>query len=362
MKALPAGLADKFILFFCCTAVCFALSDPGAATVPILAAVTFSALMSYFANDAALLSLTAGFAIWSVFCPAFAVFLPLIVYDALFTRVQPVCLAALVSAVLFCRSAGAGSAVPLCILLAVSVWMRQRTAALENLKAERNDLRDSARELNLKLERQNRELLQSQDAEIIAAALTERGRIAREIHDSVGHLLSSSLLQVGAMLAVNRDKAARPSLLALRDTLNEAMDSIRRSVHDLHDESIDLYAQLYRLSQSFTFCPLDFRYDLETDPPVGMKYAFLAIAKEGLTNIIRHSGASHASLLLREHPAFYQLILQNDGCGTVSANSSGIGLQNIRERVESFHGVMNIKASGGSFRIFISVPKGAEKE
>lgn len=70
------------------------------------------------------------------------------------------------------------------------------------------------------------------------ATLNERNRIAREIHDNVGHLLSRSLLQVGALQVVNRDETVRQGLDTMRDTLSGAMDSIRRSVHDLHDESV----------------------------------------------------------------------------------------------------------------------------
>ncbi|MGC7323280.1 histidine kinase dimerization/phosphoacceptor domain-containing protein, partial [Mycobacteroides abscessus subsp. massiliense] len=91
-------------------------------------------------------------------------------------------------------------------------------------------------------------------------------RIAREIHDSVGHLLSSSLLQVGALLAVNKNEKTRGNLVALKETLTNAMNSIRSSVHDLYDESIDLYAQVYKLSRDFTFCRLDFNYELTSEP------------------------------------------------------------------------------------------------
>ena len=208
----------------------------------------------------------------------------------------------------------------------------------------------------MKLKHQNDELLRQQDISINVATLNERNRIAREIHDSVGHLLSSSLLQVGALLAVSKDESIRSSLTALKETLNEAMNSIRTSVHDLFDESIDLYGQLRELTKDFSFCSLDFHYELDTDPGRKLKYAILAIVKEALTNIVRHSNATHAAVLLHEHPAFYQLIISDNGTVKSYNSGNGIGLQNIRDRVNSFHGVTNITAKIG-FRIFITIPK-----
>ncbi len=111
-----------------------------------------------------------------------------------------------------------------------------------------------------------------------------------------------------------------------------------------------------KLANSFTFCKLDFQYHLDTDPEQKLKYAFLAIVKEGLSNIIRHSNATEARVSLLEHPAFYQLIISDNGAVTSYDPENGIGLQNIRDRVDSFHGVMNITVKNG-FRIFITIPK-----
>lgn len=361
MKMPAADLCDRVILFFCCLAAYFSAPEAYRDVTPILAAVLVSSLLDYLPQKAAAPILTALFLVWCTLMPSSSLFLPLILYNALFSPCWPICLLAAVPLIRFSEAASVSSFVFLCILLVLSGWLRRRTSLLENLKTERNQLRDSARELSMKLKRQNRELLEKQDAEISSAALQERGRIAREIHDSVGHLLSSALLQVGALLAINRDEKTRGGLSTLHDTLNEAMNSIRRSVHDLHDESIDLYEHLYRLTKSFSFCPLAFRYELETDPPAKVKYAFLAITKEGLTNIVRHSKATAASLLLREHPGFYQFILQDNGHVEDYRPENGIGLQNIHERVETLHGVVNITAENG-FRIFISIPKGETKQ
>ncbi|MGI6344727.1 MAG: sensor histidine kinase [Bacillota bacterium] len=204
--------------------------------------------------------------------------------------------------------------------------------------------------------RRNRDLLEKQGYEVRLATLNERNRIAREIHDQVGHLLSRSILQVGAMLVMPRAATEHKQLVALRDTLTQAMNSIRRSVHDLHEESVDLRMQLLALVDSFLFCPLRLDYRLESEPDQQIKYCFLAIVKEGLHNIARHSNASQASLTLLEHPAFYQLILQDNGSSTAAKSGEGLGLKNMAERVAALGGQFSAGQQDG-FRVFVSVPK-----
>lgn len=218
-------------------------------------------------------------------------------------------------------------------------------------------MRDSTKEMSNLLKKQNSDLLEKQDDEIRIATLNERNRIAREIHDNVGHLLSSSILQVGALLAVNKDENTKENLLVINDTLSQAMNSIRSSVHDLYDESIDLHDQVYELVNKFTFCKLNFDYDIQSNPDKKLKYAFIAIVKEALSNIMKHSNASEASITFREHPALYQLMISDNGAVKGFNMDNGIGLKNITERVETFHGNINISTKNG-FQLFISIPKG----
>jgi signal transduction histidine kinase len=113
------------------------------------------------------------------------------------------------------------------------------------------------------------------------------------------------------------------------------MNSIRSSVHDLHNESIDLYSQLYALYWDFKFCPLAFDYEVNKAPPVKMVYSVIAIVKEALANIIKHSDATAAALTFRELPGFYQLIITDNGPKKDYSQSGGIGIVNIKARVEA---------------------------
>lgn len=350
------NLADELILFGCCLAAFFTAPGPGAGVVPVILAVIFVCLLIYFENDGLRLALTLAFLVLCVFLPALVFFLPPVCSQLSGTRYRYFSFLAVLPVIILWPRISLASLAEIAVLFAVSVWFRFCAGKIRRLTEERNTLRDSGRELSLRLGKQNRDLMEQQDAEISVAMLGERNRIAREIHDSVGHSLSSALLQVGALLTVSKEEKTRGGLLDLKETLTEAMNGIRASVHDLHDESVDLYEQIFRLARGFTFCRVDFEYGFETDPDVRLKYAFIAIVKEALTNVARHSDADCVRIRFCEHPALYQLIVSDNGTVKDFDPDGGIGLKNIAERVETFRGNLNLSTQHG-FELFISIPK-----
>lgn len=173
--------------------------------------------------------------------------------------------------------------------------------------------RDTLTELSITLEQKVAELMQKQDDDVTLATLNERTRIAREIHDNVGHLLSSSILQLGALMAITKDESTKQNLSILKDTLSTGMDSIRSSVHNLQDNAVDLYSQVNRIVKEFTFCKAELNYDMTETIPIQSRYAVIAIVKEALANVIKHSNATHVTISLYEHPKLYQLIISDNG-------------------------------------------------
>jgi signal transduction histidine kinase len=163
-------------------------------------------------------------------------------------------------------------------------------------------------------------------------------------------------LQIGALLAINKDEQTKEYLRIIKDTLSEAMDSIRTSVHNLHEESIDLQTEILKLTSSFNFCTIKFDYDVETNLQKNIKYCFIASTKEALSNIMNHSNATMVMVTIREHPALYQLIIQDNGIQGSYHSENGMGIRNITDRVASIGGNVNISTDNG-FRIFITIPK-----
>lgn len=224
---------------------------------------------------------------------------------------------------------------------------------------ENRKIKDDSEERTLLLAEKNKALQEKQNYEIYAATLRERNRIAREIHDNVGHLLSRTILLTGAAKAVNQDRNLDNLLEGLDTSLNSAMNSIRLSVHDLHDESMNLEETIKSVISDFKNCELI--YDMSDIIPDDIKYCFTAITKEALTNIIKYSNATSVKLTLREHPSLYQLYIEDNGKGYDSKDGdrTGIGLKNMRDRVQSLGGTLRISGENG-FRIFAAIPKKQE--
>ena len=93
--------------------------------------------------------------------------------------------------------------------------------------------------------------------------------------------------------------------------------------------------------------------------PRNVKYCLISTVKEAVSNVIKHSNADKVTLLLREHPGFYQLCMEDNGTDISKSMDSGIGLENMRERVEALNGTLRISTEKG-FQIFITIPKQAE--
>lgn len=347
---------DKIVLLVSCLAVYLCAPGLEAKVVPVLAAVILTSFLSWFDSQKLRAALIAAFFVLCMVLPGLIVFAPLICYDALLEKYQVLCLMVLVPFVSFAKVSQPLEIAAVVLLASFCFLLKYRTTEHVRMKVDYKQMRDTTKEMTIQLKKQNSDLLEKQDYEIHIATLNERNRIAREIHDNVGHLLSSSILQIAALLAVNKDEKAKAGLSAVNETLSQAMDRIRISVHDLYDESVDLYAQIQNMVLKFTFCDLNFDYDIKSDPSKKQKYAFISIANEALCNIIKHSNARRAAIVFREHPALYQLIISDDGTVKNFNMDNGIGLKNITDRVQSLKGNINITADNG-FKIFISVPK-----
>mgnify|MGYP004531537319 FL=1 len=247
------------------------------------------------------------------------------------------------------------------LLMAFAIMLSYFTELLLGYQMKLHSMRDASMEHDMLMEQMNHQLIEKQNAQIYNATLKERNRIAREIHDNVGHMITRSILQVGAIGVINTDERLKAPISDLKSTLDTAMDSMRKSVHDLYDESVDLRQALAKLKPTDSAFAFSLEYDCEDDVSRDVKYAFIAIAKEAVNNAVKHSNGDEIRIIVREHPAFYQLEIMDNGTSVDKRSLSGetgdgIGIKNIKERVAAIGGTMRIKADDG-FRIFVTLMK-----
>jgi signal transduction histidine kinase len=193
-------------------------------------------------------------------------------------------------------------------------------------------------------------------------ATEERNRLARDIHDSLGHSLTAVNIQLEKALAYWR-RSPDESLQAIKDAkqaASEALQDVRHSVGALREtnDRFSLRAALEvlieRTRAQGLSCDLIVSGD-EGDYNRSTLVALYRAAQEGLTNVQRHAGASRVVLELSFEEQAAWLRLQDDGRGFDTTQfdgqsgsvAAGFGLQGIRERLELVRGQVEIRSDPG---------------
>lgn len=351
---------DKCIIISLGTVLLFGNSSAISPVIALLTAIIAAALGIYIEKPKVEYFLLAGIFLLACIQPMVFLFFPVYLYDIVYKKIY---YAAIPFALLFFINPALKEQTQMVLWVisaAVAVVLAYKTAKKQYLAGELIRIRDSSTELNLMLKEKNKNLLEKQDYEVYLATLRERNRIAREIHDNVGHMLSRALLMTGALLTVEKEGIVHEQLMGLKGTLDTAMTNIRESVHDLHDDSVDLEQSVAEIIQPLREdYEVSFDYDMSKQVPRKVKYCLIAVTKEAVSNIIKHSSGDAVRIALREHPGFYRLSVEDNGCGGKNTTGNGIGLSNMRERAESLGGTFHIHTEKG-FGIFLTIPKTEE--
>ena len=134
------------------------------------------------------------------------------------------------------------------------------------------------------------------------------------------------------------------------------MNNIRESVHDLHDDAINLEKAVKEMIDAFPNLKIEFDYSMAPEVPKELKMCYIAVTKEALNNVSKHSTADSVYIKMREQPGFYQLMIADNGKVSGDNFLGGMGIANMRERVRKLGGSFNIRTDDG-FKIMISVMK-----
>jgi PAS domain S-box-containing protein len=204
-----------------------------------------------------------------------------------------------------------------------------------------------------------------------SAAIAERHRLSRELHDSVTQSLYSVTMyaEAAARLLVAGDTVtATDHLRELRNTAQEALREMRLLIFELRPlalEKIGLAAALQARLDSVemrggmqTKLHVDGEQDRQTLPSV-VEEELYHIAQESLNNVLKHAGAQHVWVDLCFSPAETSLAIRDNGIGfTPSAvNNGGLGLASLKERAEKIGAILEIKSTPGTgTEIRVAVP------
>lgn len=192
------------------------------------------------------------------------------------------------------------------------------------------------------------------------AVSEERNRLAREMHDTLGHRLTVAAVQLeGAqrLIASDPERASR-MVGTVRDQVREALAELRRTVATLRsplEAGLALRPALARLARGFTEATgLPVHVALPDEVPAlpeAQHHALYRAAQEALTNVQRHAQAHAVWLELRRAGDGVELCVADDGTGMpADAGDRGFGLRGMRERAEQLGGTVTIapRADGGT--------------
>lgn len=238
------------------------------------------------------------------------------------------------------------------------------------LVIQRSEENTAIRRLNGELEHANDQLsvlneqLRAYAAESERMAETrERNRLAREIHDTLGHALTGIAAGADACIAMLdiSPKMARKQMEQIAATARQGINDVRRSVRALRPDALErfqlsealnkLCSDMQQTSHASIFLELQSeKIRLSPDE----EDAVYRIVQESITNAIRHGEASEIYIHISCENRRMQIIIQDNGCGCKTINP-GFGLRHMRERLSLLNGTLKVNGRNG-FRIEAMIP------
>lgn len=184
------------------------------------------------------------------------------------------------------------------------------------------------------------------------AALRERERIAQDLHDLLGHTLTTIAVksELAARLLDANSERARSEIIEIRDAARITLRDVRAAVAGMHVTTV--HQELARARSALSAA--DIRLLVEGEPPELDQAAHAALGlalREAVTNIIRHSDAETAHIRFAPEGV---LIIEDDGQG--GDLNAGTGLMGMRRRIESLGGEMEIESGKSGVRVTLSLP------
>ncbi len=207
---------------------------------------------------------------------------------------------------------------------------------------------------------------------IITAQEEERRRIARELHDEVSQTLTGLVMSLGsAETLLSRDSAARQRLKSLRGLTSEAVEEVRRLIHDLRPSLLDdlgLIAAIGWYVENY-LAPAGVKAELETQgfdrrlPPT-VEITLFRVVQEAITNIVKHAQAKTAHIRLQLTDSTIIVTIEDDGVGFNARTlrrerrkGMAVGLLGMEERINLLGGKLNIESQpGGGTCVHFEIP------
>jgi two-component system sensor histidine kinase DesK len=202
--------------------------------------------------------------------------------------------------------------------------------------------------------RANKRLSMAQEEIAHLAKVAERERIARALHDVLGHTLSVVVLksELAGKLMHHNPVRAQQEIGEVEQIARKALAEVREAIRGYRSEGLPAEIDRARATLAIAGVTLDC-----TNTPPKLRPAeesvLSLVLREAVTNIVRHARATSCRMTFAEDGTARSLVLEDDGCGGI--RHEGNGLRGMRERIESLGGRLHVTSSTGP-RLTINVP------
>ncbi|MHB8126219.1 MAG: sensor histidine kinase [Desulfitobacteriaceae bacterium] len=216
---------------------------------------------------------------------------------------------------------------------------------------------DEERRLRYEFERTKSKLLNASKDIAHLTEVSERNRIAREIHDNVGHSIAGILvtLQAANKLSDRDEKKSKEILKKSINGLADALTLLRNTVHNIKPKETLGVEYIKSIINNFGFCPVDFKFYGDFGLLASNQLEILgSILKETLTNAAKYSQATRVDISIDINEKYLRLYLKDNGIGCEKFRE-GLGISGMKERVLNMGGTISISSNDG-FLIVCLVP------
>ena len=203
---------------------------------------------------------------------------------------------------------------------------------------------------------------------VLSAQEEERRRIARELHDEAGQLLTSLLVGLRTLEHSKNLGDVKAQGLRLRKVTAQAIDEVGRLARGLHPTVLDDHGLGVALSRYVTDYTKSYNIAVDLAPseldsrnlPAAVQIGLYRILQEALTNVARHSGAKTVSITFARLAAALEVAVTDDGRGfdakAVAVSSHRLGIRSMQERAAMLGGTLSFTSGAKGTRILVEIP------
>ncbi len=236
------------------------------------------------------------------------------------------------------------------LFITISILLKDRNIKYEMLEKDYFNFQDNVeyeRDTLVKKLHNTNELI-DENAEL--AVLKERARIARDIHDNLGHSLTRSLYQIKM-----HEMKSGIDLSDLKDNINNSMIEVRNSVHNLQNTTLNLKEEIEKMASNKHNLKVTYNYNVDDEIKPKLKLAIIYTIKECLVNTTKHSNADKFDIQIFEISDELNILIKDNG-SNYKPIKPGIGLINIENRINELGGKVRFSTDNG-FRVFMKIKR-----